>query len=151
MPIFEKVSGTYKPLAMYEKVGGVWKQIQLYQNVSGVWKLLTASPISVSGVSASGSVTDTNASTLVTSSAAASTVSGGIPPYTYLWTYVSGDVSIACSNANIVNPTFSSTISGVPIHDSITKTAVWNLLVTDGLGSPSGNANGSISLTHNRS
>lgn len=150
MPFSEKVSGTYKPLAMYENVSGVWKQVQLYENVSGVWKLLTASPISVSGVSATGSVTDANASTLVTSSAAGSTVSGGIPPYTYLWTYVSGDATISCSNAAIAAPTFSATISGVPVHDTITKTAVWNLLVTDGLGSPSGNANGNVSLTHNR-
>lgn len=55
--------------------------------------------------------------------------SGGEAPYTYAWSFVSGDAGIAVSNPNLHNPSFTKTDDY-----NYTGTAVWNIAVTDAQG-----------------
>lgn len=61
-----------------------------------------------------------------TVSAAGVSVQGGTPPYTYLWTYVSGDSEIYAKNPTLPNTRFAA-YSSTP--DAFT--AVWKCTVTD--------------------
>jgi len=57
-------------------------------------------------------------------------VSGGSPPYTFLWTFVSGSSSVHISNPSVINPLFSVSagrFQGIWI-------ATWNLRITDSVG-----------------
>lgn len=51
---------------------------------------------------------------------------GGVPPYTYLWTYVSGSASIHIQNAT--NPSTYFTVGGKAFFDDF---AVFKCVVTD--------------------
>lgn len=51
---------------------------------------------------------------------------GGVPPYTYLWTYVSGDTSVYANTPTAASTRFSRYISGVASYS-----AVWNCAVED--------------------
>lgn len=68
------------------------------------------------------------ASTLTTAAAALSVV-GGTPGYTYSWVYTSGDASVTCSASTTINPTFSR--AGMALEDKFDS--VWTLTVTDSL------------------
>jgi len=62
----------------------------------------------------------------ITTDSVVCTASGGTPPYTYLWAYVSGG-----TNINISTPTSSATsfyTTGSPVF---TRTAVFKCTVTD--------------------
>jgi hypothetical protein len=76
-----------------------------------------ASPSSVSGVDAAGTVTSNN--TIVTPS-------GGTAPYTYLWSYVSGNTSIVATAGTSATTAFSAILFG---GDSTTGS--WKCKVTD--------------------
>ncbi len=54
-------------------------------------------------------------------------------PYTVLWTYVSGDASIACSNTAAQFPSFSATVAAPP-GTTVNKAATWHVHITDGTG-----------------
>lgn len=58
------------------------------------------------------------------------TPSGGAPPYTYAWSYVSGEPGISISNPSVQNPTWSFDF----IAPSIVS-AVWRVTLTDSIGS----------------
>lgn len=91
-----------------------------------------APPLSVSVSLPSQSVSGVSPSFFFNGSGSA-TPSGGVPGYTYLWTYLSGDNTIICSNPNISNPSFSTTISPGP-GTTENKTANWRCTVTDSIG-----------------
>jgi len=65
------------------------------------------------------------ASCMATSSSATTTVSGGLEPYTFLWTFVSGD-SFSINTPTASNTTFSktNTTSGSPSFNGIYKCVV---------------------------
>lgn len=90
----------------------------------------TSIPLAVSASDVSGSAANTTGSALVTSSTPGTTASGGYSPYTYAWTYVSGDAGIACSNSTAQSPSFSKTLSAGPGGSTDTN-AVWRCTVTD--------------------
>ena len=63
----------------------------------------------------------------VTTSATTATPVGGAGPYTYAWTYRSGDVTITCSANTAQAPTFQAT--GM-VSPEIRETT-WRCVVTD--------------------
>ena len=103
--------------------------------MSGIQMALlgAGSSFSVTGgtTSVSGSSSRIGAGTknVTTSSATVGTVSGGTPPYSYLWQYVSGD------EATPNSPTSSSTtftrVMFVGVGESVTETGIYRCRVTD--------------------
>ena len=83
-----------------------------------------------SGATSSGSVTTGSASV---------TVSGGIAPYTYAWSYISGNSSITITTPTGSSTTFSATVAGIP------KQANYQCTVTDSLGHTA--VSGTINVT----
>lgn len=55
------------------------------------------------------------------------TIEGGVPPYTYLWEYVSGSAVPAVNDASVANPQWSGNVA-----DGDEEVAVWQVTVTDG-------------------
>lgn len=60
------------------------------------------------------------------------TALGGVAPYTYAWSYVSGDTGIAAIPSNGPSTVFRATLA-----TNETKFGVWKLIVTDTLGTVS--------------
>lgn len=56
-------------------------------------------------------------------------VTGGVPPYTYQWTRVSGDGKAAC-----VAPTSFSTYWTANLYKNNTSSSYWKCTVTDSIG-----------------
>lgn len=82
----------------------------------------SVSPSSVSGSRATGGT--------CVSGTAAATGTGGSTPYTYAWTYVSGDSGISCNSSTASATTFQALVSSsIP-----SRTAVWRCTITDSLG-----------------
>lgn len=54
--------------------------------------------------------------------------SGGVPPYTYLWTFVSGSSTVYNSTPTTEPTLFNAIGNGGPVN---TKNAIWNIEVTD--------------------
>jgi hypothetical protein len=106
--------------------------------MSGIQMALlgSASPVAVTGGSTfvSGGSTRTGAGSKVvtTSSASVGTVSGGSPPYSYLWQYVSGD-TFTPNSSTLSSTTFSVTIT-VGTGETVTKTGIYKCRVTDSSG-----------------
>jgi len=67
--------------------------------------------------------------TATTGSATGGTVVGGTAPYTYLWEYVSGDAATVNTSTSLTT-TFSRTVF-VTVGQSIVKTGVYRLKITD--------------------
>jgi hypothetical protein len=64
--------------------------------------------------------------TAVTLQTATTTVIGGVPPYTYLWTHVSGDTEVEAISETLASTKFSA------YFDSLGSfTAVFKCVVTD--------------------
>lgn len=133
------------------------------QTLSAVWncvitdaagRTVTSSNVSVSiafnvstltaGLSASSvSASQTGDGTLATGSVVA-TPSGGTSPYTYAWTYVSGDSSIAVNDSGAQSVTFSRTGTAGNCYSS-----VWQCVVTDADSSTANAGTVTITLTFN--
>lgn len=113
-----RLSGTWRPIPyMYAKVAGVWKQ------VFGTALSASFAPSTASGSGPAGTTVNSNSVTV--------TPSGGVPGYTYLWTYLSGDAAIftTFSTANNVQQ-WSRGTPGSPTVFA----AVWKCRVTDSIG-----------------
>lgn len=63
--------------------------------------------------------------TVVSEAPAICSVTGGVPPYTYLWTFVSGDSS------HIGTPTLSSTYFVMPGFGTEVRVGLYKCVVTD--------------------
>lgn len=71
----------------------------------------------------------TGLGTVVTSAVQANPV-GGVGPYTYSWTYLSGDVGFSAVSSTSTSTTFSITLSTYSDY----KVAVWRCTITDSAG-----------------
>lgn len=115
--------------------GGAWRRIvRAEAYISGAWRLIARylDPVSVAVPSAASAGISNHLTRPVTLSIAA-VPSGGLPPYTYLWT-VTGDVGGA---ATIVGSNAMATVTAtmnVPPEQDYSSTL--NLTVTDSLGGP---------------
>lgn len=79
--------------------------------------IATVSPSSLDGIK-SGS------GTVVTSQAVTVTPSGGQTPYTYLWTYVSGDTEVVPTSSTLATTTFRAFRSSPGIYSASYKCVV---------------------------
>ena len=86
-------------------------------------------PLSVS-ISPSPNSKIGNVATVTTVSTIAIPV-GGVGPYTFAWTYRTGDVTVTCSNTTIQSPTFQAT----GLVSPEIREATWRCVVTDSVAS----------------
>lgn len=121
------VAGTWVGAIPSVRVAGVWQPAtEAYARVAGVWEQFYAA-----GSSLTFSVfpSDVYASRVgagsLTSGASSGTATGGTAPYSYAWTYVSGD------SYTINSPTSSSTTFRTILIANEPKIGVYRLTVTD--------------------
>lgn len=133
MPIWGNKAGTWEQAsAAWLNVSGTWKSVlAVWNNVAGTWRQSFGPPlnVSVSPSGAFGQYSGIGAGTATTFSVTA-TPTDGIGPYTYQWTYVSGDATTACTSSTSQTTTFSrtGTAPAGPYN------AVWRCTVTDSAG-----------------
>lgn len=72
------------------------------------------------------------------------TVSGGVAPYTYAWTYVSGDNTMSATVPTGVTTAFSASLS---VNQE--KDAVWQVVAIDNLGATSPPVQVNVTLIEN--
>jgi hypothetical protein len=65
----------------------------------------------------------------VTTDSVTVTPSGGTGPYTYLWSYVSGDATLSVNSSTSATTSFSGSITSLGQD----RSAVWRCVVTDSL------------------
>lgn len=97
-----------KAKELYYKDGGIWRRIrEAWYRDGGVWRKvysgLHSLALNLSTVTGSASTDTAGAFVQATTAAAVVSVTGGIGPFTYSWSYVSG------SSATVVSSTSAST------------------------------------------
>lgn len=122
MPI--KVGGVFRDTkAWWVKVSGTWREGKsVFTKVSGVWReeafieplSASAFPTFLSGFGGGGGPAFTGL--------CSTSVTGGVPPYSYLWAFQSGNTDIFASSATNFSTSFGSFTNSM---------AVWNCRVTD--------------------
>jgi len=70
------------------------------------------------------SATRFGAGTAITLQTAVTTVVGGVPPYTYLWTRVSGDTEVGPINSTSASTIFSGYFTGPGTYATVYKCVV---------------------------
>jgi len=96
-------------------------------------------PLQVSASAVSGSGSGGAGFGLVTSSTSPNTtITGGVAPYTQLWTNIDGDTPTISSDTAL-NPTWSAVVS-----DGVPNVSQWEVGITDAVG---GSASTSIFVT----
>jgi hypothetical protein len=103
--------------------GGVWVDITLPGGAGDL--SATVSPAVVSKTTHVG-VGGPTVALVTTLQSASVSVIGGNDPYTYAWTFVSGDSAVLCNS-----PTSSSTQFHATIHKNNSVSAIWRCTVTD--------------------
>lgn len=148
MNIYGKVSGSFRTVTQpYAKAGGAWRTCTaVYAKSGGSWRQVWApagpalsanlSPGSVSGSGTGNGPLTTDSCTC--------TPSGGTAPYSYAWTYSSGDGAISADSGSAASTTFS--VSGTAQE---TKTGAWHCHVTDSVAGSTNTGDVSIALTFN--
>jgi hypothetical protein len=131
MPISINDSGTWKNATPFVNDGGTWKPVQIgYVNDAGTWKIFySAMTASKSGDASGGRL---GAGSVTTNSVTVSPV-GGIFPFSYAWTYQSGDVFTLSNpgpSTSAHTTTFTTTVALFQ-----TKSAVYRCTITDSVGS----------------
>lgn len=132
MSVYAKVGGVWKNVGTdSSRLSGAWKTIVGgWTRVSGTWKRIIGTDLSASatnhnpvGFAFPGNVATTDFTTV--------NPSGGVAPYTYAWSYVSGDAAIFLFGSST-----SATVRWRRGISSISDffTAVWNCRVTDATG-----------------
>ena len=100
--------------------------------MSGIQMALLGSsgPLTVDANNVSRSQIGTTPDALVTTIQSPNTTpSGGVPGYTFAWTYLSGSTAISISDSSAQNPTWFATVLSGEIID-----ATWQVTVTDAIG-----------------
>jgi len=127
MPIYGKVSGTWKSVTPSAKVSGTWRNVvAVWVKVSGTWRkayqslAATTTPTYVDGYEM--------APGTPISGSAVCTPTGGVTPYSYEWEYVSGDTGLTLTNqyASVTSWSFTNSFSSFA-----SKSAVYRCKVTD--------------------
>jgi hypothetical protein len=138
------VSSAWKGLAKIGVgVGGAYKNVVAgYVGVGGAWKL--AFSVALAGVAAPTSLSGSGShpALITTTASTTCTASGGTPGYTYAWTYVSGDGSIAPTATSSATTSFQRFCVAAG-----TFNAVFKCVVTDSLGAHADSNTVSISIT----
>jgi len=139
MAAFAKISGTWQPFDPKANVSNVWQDVQTgFVRVAGVWEefysAVTATPATVD---VQPEFVTGQGGGLVVSDIATGTVSDGVGPFTYAWSYVSGDAGISPTNPTGASSAFAG---NVPPTGSLSSTQ--RLTVTD-----TGNGNATFSDT----
>lgn len=124
------------PPSIYKKKDSAWIIPQLYTKRSGVWVNIDAvvapppsPPPPTLSASGGGTVSGTRVGTGdAYSSPATITASGGVTPYSYAWSYYSGD-SIAITSPSSASSTFYRTLANGNSSSTVVKGTV-----TDALG-----------------
>lgn len=122
-------------------VGTAKKRVTRIECYDGsAWKLVQsfAPPISLSVTPSVSGTGNSTGVTLITSSTAYATPTGGTSPYTYAWTKVGGDTMTA------TNPTSASTAFRLGVGPGDSKSATYRCTVTDSLGQT---ASGTVNIT----
>lgn len=125
--IYVKNGGSFTAVNQpYVKNGGSWSPVlNVWVKTGGTWTLTWTgfttdlSPTTLGGFGTGHSVTTTDPCVV--------TVTGGAGPFTYAWTYVSGDTSIFALTSTASSSYFRAT----GMADSEVRTAVFNCVVTD--------------------
>lgn len=147
--------------------GGAWREItgaKVYANSAwrtvvairvykgGAWRLVGNYTPPPGGTGSEFSLTAGPATDFVsaragtiTSDSIAATPSGGLAPYTYAWSYVSGYASITFSNSGAAVTTVTASSVQPP---GTSETSVIHCVCTDSLGITATSNNVSISFTH---
>lgn len=121
-----KVAGTWRPaVSPAVRVSGTWRPIQsAWVRVAGVWKqVFVAMTVSISNGSGGGLH-----GTLVSGGMSAPSITGGTSPYTYSWSFVSGQ------SVTLTNPTNSSLTCTWTPGSAGSFTTVLRCTVTDNNG-----------------
>lgn len=122
-----KVGGSWVSSLPSVRVSGAWQDVtEGWVKIAGTWTQFFArvfafliAPVDVDGTrSGAGSVT---------SSATAASVIGGVPAYTYAWTYISGN------SFTINSPAAASTTFTTVLPAGVLRSGVYRLTVTDSL------------------
>ena len=125
------ISGAWRTVRRGEvTIGGAPRlitRVEVYR--SGAWyrDARFTSPLTVTAPSVDGTVFSQRGSAYVTSSPSQATPSGGLSPYSYLWSITSGTVT---SNT----PTSASNTFAATVNFNSTKTATARVTCTDALG-----------------
>lgn len=98
-------------------------------SMSAFYGTTKAPPVFVSAPDASGSASGFSATGFVDASSTANP-SGGVTPYTYSWSYVSGSTAPAINSSTLQTPTWNATLTASE-QETTTVTAVWRCTVTD--------------------
>lgn len=123
---YVKTSGSFAPvLQPYIKTSGTWTPVlSMWVKTGGTWTLTwsgftaSASPDTMGGLG--------SFPTVLSDSAVIVTTSGGVGPFTYAWTQVSGDAIDAAAPTN-ANSFFQATL----MSPGETRIAVYRCSVTD--------------------
>lgn len=141
---YVKTSGSFAPvLQPYIKTSGAWTPVlSMWVKTGGTWTLTwsgftaSASPTTMGGLGSS--------STVLSDGAITASASGGVGPFTYSWTQVSGDAISAAAPFN-ANSFFRATAMGA----GETRIAVYKCVVTDTTTSVSEDTN-NVTITLSR-
>lgn len=140
---YVKTGGSFVPIVQpYVKTSGSWAPVlNMWVKTSGSWELVfTGFTVELSPSTESGSGPD---ATVITTGYVEVAVTGGVGPFTYSWTQVSGD-SISAISAAAYRTLFRATF----MDPDETRIAVYKCTVTDtttGLSEETGNV--TITLT----
>lgn len=129
MPMSVKIAGTWKTVTPFVRVAGVWKQVVAYVRVGGVWKLVSALlSVSIAPKPVSDTYTSDETSKIFGSAVAAP--AGGVGPYTYAWTRLSGSTNLSADSPSNATTAFAGATLSHPSNYS----AVFQCQVTDAFG-----------------
>jgi hypothetical protein len=131
MPLSINDGGVWKSATPYVNDGGTWKPVQVgYVNDGGAWKVFYSALAATYDIDASAAIS--GAGTAVTNAVTVSPI-GGVSPFQYAWSYVSGD-TFSVANPG-PSPTANVTTFSTSLSTSQTKSAFYRCTITDANGS----------------
>ncbi len=117
--------GTYVPIGASSTISTTVAGLRLSQ-FNGV----TNSPAMTAAASPTSVSASTAAPATITTGSSTATPTGGTAPYTYLWSYNSGDTTVSINGATTATASFTATVNGT----SGSKLASFVCKITDNVG-----------------